>query len=135
MAGGVDQTMANKVLTLLNTGANGPSITTPIHMRFMTANGSDASAGTELTTGSGYTQGTGAPSVSSFAAASAGSQASSAAVSVTNMPSCTLTGMEQWDSSGTPQRTFWAPWLAGSIVVGSGNTFTVASGSLTDSLA
>jgi hypothetical protein len=43
--------------------------------------------------------------------------------------------MEQWDSSGTPLRTFWAPWTAGTIAVALGNTFTVAAASLTDALA
>ena len=70
----------------------------------------------------------------SMGTASAGSVASNGAVSWTSMPSCTLTGMEEWDSSGTPLREFWAPWSGGSIVVASGNTFTVPSGSLTNTL-
>jgi hypothetical protein len=71
----------------------------------------------------------------SMGTAGSGSIASNGAVSWTGMPSCTLTGMEQWESSGTPQRTFWAPWASGSIVVASANTFTCASGALTDGLA
>lgn len=133
MAGGMDQTMADKVLTLLNTGTGGPAITTPINVRIMTANGSDTATGTELATSGGYTAGGAA--VSSFATAASGSQSSSAAVSWTNMPSTTSTGMEQWDSSATKQRTFWAPWSGGNIVIASGNTFTIPSGSLTDSLS
>lgn len=137
MAGGIDQTRATAILTALglNSGTatvGSMTITGPIHMRLFTANGSDAATGTELATSGGYTAG---GSALSFAAASAGSIATNAAVSWTNMPATTLTGMEEWDTSATPLRLFWAPWTAGSITVASGNTFTVASGSLTNSLA
>jgi hypothetical protein len=135
MAGGIDQTLATSILANLspNSGAGTTvTITGPIKMRLMTANGSDTAAGTEQGTSGGYTAG--GASVSMGTAAS-GSVASNGAVSWTSMPTCTLTGMEQWTSDGTPKRTFWAPWSGGNISVASGNTFTVASGSLTDSLA
>jgi hypothetical protein len=136
-AGGIDQTRANHALDAYgpNSGTKTvgvDTITGPINMRLMTANGSDSSAGTELGTSGGYTAG---GSALAFAAASSGSKATNAAVSWTNMPSTTLTGMEEWDTSGTPLRIFWGPWTGGNIVVGSGNTFTVASGSLTNSLS
>ena len=137
MAGGIDQTRATHILAALgiNTGTatvGVDTITGPIHMRLFTVNGTDAATGTELATSGGYTAG--GASVGMGTAASA-SIASNAAVSWTSMPSTTLTGMEEWDSSATPLRLFWAPWTAGTIVVASGNTFTVASGSLTNSLA
>lgn len=132
MAGGINQTIADEILTLLATGAGGPTITSPIHMRLMTANGTDSTAGTELATSGGYTAG--GTSIGSWAAAASGAISSSAAVSWTNMPACTLTGMEEWDTSATPQRLFWAPWSSGNISVGAGDTLTVASGSLTNSL-
>lgn len=136
-AGGLDQTMATAILAALspNSGTKtvgAVTITGPQKLRLMTANGSDTAAGTELATSGGYTAG---GSALSLAAAAAGSVSTNAAVSWTNMPSTTLTGMEQWDSSGTPLRLFWAPWSSGNIVVAAGNTFTVASGNLTDSLA
>lgn len=137
MAGGIDQTMANAILTAL--GKNSATatvgtvtITGPIHLRLFTVNGTDSATGTELGTSGGYTAG---GSSLAFAAASAGSIATNAGVSWTNMPSTTLTGCEEWDTSATPLRIFWAPWSGGSIVVASGNTFTVASGSLTNALA
>jgi hypothetical protein len=137
MAGGLDQTLATAILAAwgINTGTatlGSKTITGPIKMRLMTANGSDSAAGTELGTSGGYTAG---GSAVGMGTASAGSQSSNAAVTWTSMPSTTLTGMEEWDSSGTPQRGFWGPWTGGSIVVASGNTFTVASGSLTNTLA
>lgn len=136
-AGGIDQTRANKALDgyAPNSGTTtmgADTITGPLHMRLMTANGSDTAAGTELATSGGYTAG---GSALAFAAAATGSKATNAGVSWTNMPSTTLTGMEEWDTSATPLRIMWAPWSAGNIVVGAGNTFTVASGNLTNSLA
>ena len=52
MAGGIDQTMATAILAALaknsSTATLGTvTITGPINMRLMTANGSDSSAGTE----------------------------------------------------------------------------------------
>lgn len=136
-AGGIDQTRANEVLAAWtpNSGTKtvgSQTITGPISLRLMTANGSDTAAGTELSTGSGYTAG---GSSLSFAASSAGAVSTNAAVSWTNMPSCTLTGCEEWDASATKLRTFWGPWTGGNITVAAGNTFTVSSGSLTNSLA
>ena len=100
----------------------------------MTANGSSTAAGTELATSAGYTSGTGAPSVT-FAAASTttGTAASNAAVSVTNMPAATIVGVELWDSAGTPVRKWWGPLTASKTTV-LGDTFTIASGSLTATL-
>lgn len=134
-AGGIDQVLATAILANLspNSGTGTTvTITGPIKMRLMTVNGSDTAAGTELSTSGGYTAGGAAVGMGT---AATGAVASNAAVSWTNMPSTTLTGMEQWTSDGTPKRSFWAPWSSGSIVVASGNTFTVASGNLTDSLA
>lgn len=136
MAGGIDQALANSLLDALcpNTGAGSfPTVTGPIKMRLMTANGSDSAAGTELGTSGGYTAG--GSSITSWSSAASGSKATSAAVSWTNMPATTLTGMEEWTSDGTPKRTFWGPWSGGNISVASGNTFTVASAGLTNSLA
>lgn len=136
MAGGIDQTRATEILAAyaINSATStvgSRTITGPIHMRLFTVNGSDAATGTELVTSGGYTAG---GSALSFAVSASASVTTNAAVSWTNMPSTTLTGMEEWDTSATPLRLFWAPWSSGSIVVASGNTFTVASGSLTNTL-
>lgn len=137
MAGGIDQTLADAILDGLgpNSGTTTvgvKTITGPCHLRLFTANGSDTATGTELGTSGGYTAG---GSAIAFASAASGSKATNASVSWTNMPSTTLTGCEEWDTSGTPIRIFWAPWSGGNIAVASGNTFTVASGNLTNSLA
>jgi hypothetical protein len=108
--------------------------TAPIKCRLMTANGSGTAAGTELATSGGYTSGTGAPSVT-FAAASTstGAAASNSAVTVTNMPAATIVGIELWDSAGTPVRKWWGPLTASKTTV-SGDTFSIAAGSLTATL-
>ena len=137
MAGGIDSTIGTAILAALspNTGTQtigAKTITGPQHLRLMTANGSDTALGTELATSGGYTAGGIALTMGTAASLSV---TTTAAASWTSMPATTLTGMEQWDTSATPQRLFWAPWTAGSIAVASGNTFTVAAGSLTDTLA
>lgn len=130
---GMDQATANKVLTLLFTGTGGPAPTAPMHCRLMTANGSDTANGTELATSGGYTAGTGAPTFT-VAAASAGSIASNSAVTVTNMPATTIVGVEVWESNATtPFRIMWGA-LTASKTTNSGDTFSIASGSLTGSL-
>ncbi len=88
----------------------------------MTANGSDTAAGTELGTSGGYTAGGLAMTLTTPSGATFNN---SVAVSWSSMPSSTLTGCEQWDSSVTPLRSFWGPWSGGNITVGAGNTFTV----------
>lgn len=105
----------------------------PIRCRLMTANGSATAAGTELATSGGYTSGTGAPSVT-FASAAAAVAASNSAVTVTNMPATTINGVELWDSAGTPLRKWWGA-LASPKTTNSGDTFSIASGSLSASLA
>jgi hypothetical protein len=131
--GALDQTFANAVLdaTFDRSGASVRLSTGPMHCRLMTANGTATSNGTELATSGGYTAGTGAPTFTT-AAASAGSEASNSAVTVTNMPATTINGVEVWDSAGTPARKWWGA-LTAAKTTNSGDTFSIASGSLTAS--
>lgn len=124
----LDQTFSNGLLQA-SVGNSFTTPTTPITCRLMTAVGTNTSNGTELATGGGYTSGTGAPQVT-FASASGGSMASNVAVTVTNMPATTVNGVELWDSSGSPRRLWWGP-LTSPKTTNSGDTFTIASGSLT----
>lgn len=136
MAGGIDQTLATSILANLssNSGAGTTvTFTGPVKLRVMTANGSDTAAGTEQATSAGYTAGGAALSMGTAASGSVTN--SGGATSWTNFPSCTTTGMEQWSSDGTPKRSFWAPWSGGNITIAAGNTFTVSSSALTDTLA
>jgi hypothetical protein len=104
--------------------------TSPVKIRLMTANGSQTAAGTEVSGGSYAAQ------TVTYAAASAGATstiASSGALNYASMPACTVVGVEEWDSAGTPVRR-WEGALTANKVVNSGDTFTIASGSLTKSL-
>jgi hypothetical protein len=126
----LNQPHANNILDASIGTAAFTATTAPLRVRLMTANGTATAAGTELATSGGYTSGTGAPTVT-YAAASAGSAASNVAVTVTNMPATTIVGVEEWDSAGTPVRKWYGPLTASKT----GDTFTIASGSLTNALS
>lgn len=127
MSGGLTTTIDNKVVDHINGVAAFAQPTTPLHARLMTANGTAVFAGTEVTGGS-YT----AQAVT-FGAASAGAAANTAQVVFTAMPAVTVTGVEIWDSSGSPQRLWWGP-LSVSMSVNSGDTFQFDTGALAVSL-
>lgn len=97
-----------------------PATTTPLKCRLMTANGSGTSAGTEVTGGTYTTQ------TVTFNAASSLVATMASALSFTLMPSCTVVGIELWDSAGTPLRKWWGA-LTASKVVNSGDTFSLVS--------
>ena len=130
----LDQTRANEILTWMHGGSAPTALTGPIRVRQMTANGTATTNGTEVATGGGYTSGTGAPSVT-YAAAATGSQATNAAINITNYPRVeTVVGIEIWDSTGTPKRVEWGA-LAASKTMAIGDTLSYASGAITSALA
>lgn len=129
----LDQTRANQLLDALHGVATLTATVTPLRARLMTANGSATANGTELATSGGYTAATGAPSFT-FGAASAGSSASSSAITVTNMPATTVVGVEIWDSAGTPKRQEFGA-LTASKTTNAGDTFSIAIGAMTSALA
>lgn len=116
MSGGLTQTMDNKLLDHINGVAALAQPTTPLKARLMTTNGSASAAGTEVTGGS-YT----AQSVT-FGSASAGTAANTTPAVFTGMPAVTVTGVEIWDTSGSPQRLWWGP-LSASKALNGGDTF------------
>jgi hypothetical protein len=138
---GIDVTTANKVLDALTPAATSGTttvgaltITAPIKCRFDSAmTTTDSGASTEWTTSGGYTAG-GVSTGTGWAAASAGTKATNAAITITNAPAQTWAGNELWDSSATPVRTFWGVITGGSKTVNAGDTCTISSGSLTLSL-
>lgn len=129
----LNQTHANQLINGSLATAAFVASTAPIKCRLMTANGSATSNGTELASSGGYSSGTGAPSVT-FATAASGQAASNVDVTVTNMPATTIVGVELWDSAGTPARK-WYGALAANKTTNAGDTFTIASGSLTVALS
>ena len=104
------------------------SVTTPLSLALMTANGDDSTPGTEVTGGS-YSRQTIA-----FNNASSGSVDNSAVINFTGMPAATVVGIEVYDSTGTPQRLFYGA-LSESKTVASGDTVQFAAGSISLSLS
>lgn len=127
MADNLPDTIENQLLDAL-VGTSAYSVTTPIKLALMTANGSDSAPGTEVTGGSYARQ------TIAFDAASSGSITNNAAISFTGMPSCTVVGIEIWDSAGSPKRLAYGP-LTASRTVTSGDTVQFSSSAVTLSLS
>lgn len=126
MAGNLTDTIENQLLDAL-VGTASYSVTTPIKLALVTANGSDSSAGTEVTGGSYARQ------TIAFGSASSGQIANSSVINFTGMPTCTVVGIELYDSAGTPKRLAYGA-LAASKSVTSGDTVQFAASSVTFSL-
>lgn len=133
----IDQTRANEVLTWMHTGSAPTALTAGSRLRIYTAVGNATTEGTQVATGGGYTGGNTSTSgiALTWAAASAGSQATNAIASVTNYPRAeTVTAAEVWDSGATPKRVEWGS-LTSSKTMASGDTLSFASGAITSALA
>jgi len=102
--------------------------TAPLKVALVTANGDDATAGTEVTGGS-YTR-----QDLSVAAAVNGATSNSADLVWTGMPAATVVGVEIWDSAGSPVRLWYGP-LSASRTVAAGDELRLAAGALSLSLA
>lgn len=127
MADNLPDTIENQILDAL-VGTAAYSVTTPIKLALMTANGSDSAAGTEVTGGSYERQ------TIAWGAASGGQIANSGEINFTAMPSCTVVGIEVYDSAATPKRLMYGA-LATSKTVTSGDTLQFGVGKITMSLA
>lgn len=107
--------------------ATGNSTTAPVlplKLAAVSAVGSDATAGTEVTGGS-YARQTVA-----FSAASGGATSNTADVTFTGLPAGTIAGVEVWDSAATPVRWWHMPLTAGSKTFDAGDAFTIKAGDL-----
>jgi len=82
------------------------TITAPMRLHLMTANGTDTTAGTELTTSGDYVAGTGGGiSIGTkWNPASGKSKSTDATIQQEGMPAATVTGVEIWDTSTPRQR-------------------------------
>jgi len=101
--------------------------TTPMKLALMTANGSNTAAGTEVAGGSYARQSL------VMAAASAGVAVNSGTVAFTAMPAVTVTGVEIYDSAGSPRRA-WVGALTTPRTTGAGDTLSFAASSISASL-
>jgi hypothetical protein len=119
---------ANAILAASSGQATYVAAVTPIKVALMTANSTATGLGTEVSGGS-YSRQT-----ITFAAPSGGSISSNIVLNYTSMPACTVTGVDEWDSAGTPIRR-WFGALSASKTVNAGDTFSIASGSYTKTLS
>lgn len=127
MADNLPNVIENQLLDAL-VGNASYSITGATKIALMTANGNDASAGTEVTGGSYARQ------TIAFNAASGGSISNNAVINFTGMPSCTVVGIEIYDSAGTPKRLAYGA-LTSSRAVTAGDTVQFAISSVSLSLS
>ena len=94
----------------------------------MTANGDDATNGTEVTGGAYARQSL------TVGAASAGATSNSADLVFAGMPAATVVGVEIWDNAGTPVR-LWYGALSASRTVAAGDELRLVAGSLALSIS
>lgn len=127
IADNLSNTAENRCLDFIN-GLTATAPTTPLKVALVTANGDDATAGTEVA-GGGY-----ARQSLTVAAAVSGATSNSADLVFTNMPACTVVGVEIWDSAGTPVR-LWYGALTASRTVNAGDDFKLVAGALTLALS
>lgn len=127
MADNLTNTAENRMLDAL-VGTASYSANTPIKLALVTAAGNDATAGTEVSGGSYARQNI------TFSSASGGSISNSGTVTFTNMPTCTVVGIELWDSAGTPVRLAYGP-LTSNKSLTSGDTLEFSASTITLSLA
>ena len=121
MADNLTDTVENELLNAL-VGNAAYSVTAPIKLALVTANGSDSTGGTEVVGGS-Y-----ARKNIAFDTASGGQITSSGTVSFGNMPTTTVVGIELWDSAG--KRLAYGP-LSAPKALTAGDTLQFAASSVT----
>lgn len=128
MPNNIVQAEANRLLDASFGTAAFVAPTTPMKLALLTANGSATAAGTEVT-GGGY-----ARQNLTMAAASSGQASNSGTVAFTNMPAATVTGVDIYDSAGSPRRVWQGP-LGTPRTTGAGDTLSFAPASITASIA
>ncbi|MFD5566634.1 phage tail fiber protein [Streptomyces cadmiisoli] len=122
MADNLTNTAENRVLDWIN-GLSATAPTTPLKVALVTANGDDATAGTEVVGGSYARQNL------TVAAAVSGATSNSADLVWSGMPVATVVGVEVWDSAGSPVRLWYGP-LSASRTVAAGDELRLTAGSL-----
>lgn len=128
MANNIVVAEANRLLDASLGTATYTAPTGAMKLALSTTTGTNSSAGTEVTGGSYARQ------TITFNAASAGSATNSNSISYTGMPAATVTGVEIYDSAGSPRRA-WVGALTSSKTVGAGDTLSFATSSVTITLA
>lgn len=127
MANNIVIAEANRLLDASLAVAAFTAPTSPMKLALATSTGTNAAAGTEVTGGSYARQ------TITFGSASGGSSSNTNAITFTAMPSATVTGVDVYDSNGTPRRA-WAGALTASKTVAAGDSLSFAASSVTITL-
>lgn len=134
---GIADVTGNAILTAAH-GGTAITFATPIKLLFLTTVRTfDDTTDTEWSTAAGYVAGTGFSGVTYSASATVAhipTQASSNAAQITNSPAGTWAGCVEADSSGTIKKLWYGALTGGSKTVNLGDTCTVPSTSLSDTL-
>ncbi len=104
------------------------AVTGAMKLALATATGTATAAGTEVTGGSYARQ------TIAFSAPSAGATSNSGAITFTGMPAATVTGIDIYDSAGTPIRRAFAA-LTASKTTQAGDSISFAAAAITASLS
>jgi hypothetical protein len=128
VANNIVQAEASRLLDASLGTATFTAPTGPMKLALASTTGTNTTAGTEISGGS-YGRAT-----ITFAAASAGSAATNAVITYSNMPAVTVTGVDIYDSNGTPRRAWWGA-LTASKTTASGDSLSFASGAITATIA
>lgn len=127
MANNIVQAEANR---LLDASFGTTAYTAPtgaMKLALATTTGTNTTAGTEVTGGSYARQ------TLVMGSASAGANANTAVINFTSMPAATVTGIDVYDSNGTPRRAWWGA-LTASKTTGSGDTLSFAVSAISASI-
>jgi hypothetical protein len=130
MASGLVQVERQAYLTAMLGGTTYPAPTAPIKVALVTVTGTTTTAGTEVTGGSYARQslGTVTPTAAAPSVAS-----NPAIINFTGMPVATVTGVDIYDSTGTPVRKAFGD-LTASKTTASGDTLSFAIAALSINL-
>lgn len=121
-------TEANAILAASSGQAPYVAPVLPVQIALVTATGTATAAGTEVV-GGGYLRQT-----ITFAPPAGGTISSNVAVTFVNLPACTLTGVDEFDSATPPVRR-WFGNLSSPKTINAGDTFSISTGSYTKQLS
>lgn len=122
MANNLTQTVSNGLLTQLS-GGPAFTVTTPLQLALVSANGTATTAGTEVNGGS-YAR---LPIV--VGPVANGQMPNAERILFTDLPAVAVVGFEVYDSTATPQRLFWGPATLSRTLL-AGDDYEIRAGAL-----
>jgi hypothetical protein len=119
---------ANRLLDASLGTATYTAPTTPMKLALATSASTASAPGTEVSGGSYARQ------TIAFGSAASGSASSSGVITFSNMPACTVTYIDIYDSNGTPRRCWWGA-LTASKTLAAGDSIAFSSAAVSAALS